>query len=1213
MRPVVPPPQTLPLLQTGELTIHMRGVAPSLEQERAILSPGNLLVRAGAGSGKTEVLARRLVALIAGDIEGAHPLAPEQIAAITFTEKATYDMRERIAQVLEERITEEPPGERFTHLVRARRLLPLAHISTIHAFCQRILAENPLEAGLAPGFEVIDEYESRAYRERVCEQALVDAVRGNDRGAAHLMEARGMRGGIYREGALDILMRIVGELERFGYPPEWIVEATEAGVRRCADSHGNINELARKLAKLIDELLRARDLTAGAEAKIAPLRRGWTEMRHRLTALDENHQPGEFEVVRDICDATPDARGRLQQRVIEIRELATKGGGRFGLAGALIEAYGTHRAIEPATEVGRLVADIARKLAEAKERDGVVTFDDLLTRTQRMLSNNATVARRYRATLRAMLVDEYQDTDPIQDAIVDLLTDPSGDRPAPQLFIVGDEKQSIYRFRGADVTVFNRERRSTPTPVPLRENRRSTHNILNFVNAVTGYVMRASENGGEAAKPYRVEWTVHHELKPIRETANEPAVEYIAAVTGDGSATQKRGVEAGVLAHRIKSLIESGAPIVDPRDKTVRPTRYGDIAILMRAFTDVAIYERALVDAGIPCYTVKGRGFFGCTEVIDLVELLTAVNDAGDSPALAAALRSPLFALSDNCLLEIALHLRERQTGVNRPATLAKLFEDEAPDFAWLAGERDEALHAWRVLRELRDIRARVPIVEVIERALELTGFEAVMIGLPQGPQRVANLRKLVELARGFEARRFFSFHDFIIYLRRLIADPPLEPQAQILGESENVVRLMTVHQAKGLEFPVVIIADMGRGAAPRIPPPLLSPRDGLLICDTDGSAQDEIPNPSLEEYRDELRDQDDAESARLLYVAMTRARDRLILSEGAGADIWTKKVREFFKTNGVDAGAFVDSGASESELTIGNARIVRRRADLIPIATGLREPAQPPTPGAELFTEIARRRLAFAPPSRNELVMSPTALADFDRCPRQYQLRHELGLPEGVSITTSIAGAGGDAAERGTVAHAVLERLDFSANAHILEGEIAALVEKFSTASELGAHERAAIVRDLYRYVSANRMNLASQREVPFFMRVADDKATLFIRGQIDVLIDDGNRVLVRDYKYARAAEESDAYQVQMECYALAAMDAYPARDVSAEIVFLRDEAVAITVKLPPADEIRRRLLALAGAILEASRSNEFPKKPASPAVCRALRCGYVPRCWGR
>ncbi len=281
MRPVVPPPQTLPLLQTGELTIHMRGIAPSPEQERAILSPGNLLVRAGAGSGKTEVLARRFVALIAGDIEGAQPLAPEQIAAITFTEKATYDMRERIALVLEERITKEPPGERLTHLVRARRLLPLAHISTIHAFCQRILAENPLEAGLAPGFEVIDEYESGAYRERVCEQALVDAVRRNDAGALRLMEARGMRGGIYREGALDILMRIVGELERFGYPPEWIVEVTEAGVRRCAGSHGNINELAYRLAALVDELLNARDLPPAASIKASALRNQWPRSLRR--------------------------------------------------------------------------------------------------------------------------------------------------------------------------------------------------------------------------------------------------------------------------------------------------------------------------------------------------------------------------------------------------------------------------------------------------------------------------------------------------------------------------------------------------------------------------------------------------------------------------------------------------------------------------------------------------------------------------------------------------------------------------------------------------------------------------------------------------------------------------------------------------------------------------------------------------------------------
>ncbi|MBV8453476.1 MAG: UvrD-helicase domain-containing protein, partial [Deltaproteobacteria bacterium] len=173
----------------------------SAEQRAAILTPGNLLVRAGAGSGKTEVLARRFVALIAGEIEGRQPLTPAQIAAITFTEKAAHDMRARIASVLDEQLLMTAPGERQSHLLRARSTLPLARISTIHAFCARLLHENALDAALDPGFQVLDEYESQTFLERLCKQALIDAVRQSDPGACYLARARRLDTGIPREGA----------------------------------------------------------------------------------------------------------------------------------------------------------------------------------------------------------------------------------------------------------------------------------------------------------------------------------------------------------------------------------------------------------------------------------------------------------------------------------------------------------------------------------------------------------------------------------------------------------------------------------------------------------------------------------------------------------------------------------------------------------------------------------------------------------------------------------------------------------------------------------------------------------------------------------------------------------------------------------------------------------------------------------------------------
>ena len=328
-------------------------------------------------------------------------------------------------------------------------------------------------------------------------------------------------------------------------------------------------------------------------------------------------------------------------------------------------------------------------------------------------------------------------------------------------------------------------------------------------------------------------------------------------------------------------MVAEGTPIFDSNLEAERTCSYGDIAILMRAFTDVAVYERALRAAGVPFYTVKGRGLFGCQEVIDLVELLTTVNDPSDSLALAAALRSPFFTLSDNALLDIALHLREcAENGRGGPSTLAQIFDTAEPlDFAWLEHDRAEAESACRVLQELRAARDRATITDLLDRLIELTGFEAVMLATDPSGQRAANVRRMIELARAFEAHHFFTFHDFVVYLRRLVEEEPREPQAQILGENEDAVRIMTVHQAKGLEFPIVIVADLWRGTPRANATPLISPSAGLVLCDTIGSGFEEVPNRSLKALRDSLDDQEKAESARILYVAVTRARDRLILS----------------------------------------------------------------------------------------------------------------------------------------------------------------------------------------------------------------------------------------------------------------------------------------------------------------------------------------------
>jgi ATP-dependent helicase/nuclease subunit A len=1198
----------------------------SPEQRAAILTPGSLLVRAGAGSGKTEVLARRFVALIAGDIEGHRPLTPAQVAAITFTEKAAYDMRARIASVLETRILTQAQDERRAHLLRARAMLPLARISTIHAFCARILRENAIDAALDPDFQVLDEYESQTFLERVCEQVLIDKVRQSDPGACYLVRARRLNSGTPREGTVAILMRILDEVARLGKTPQWLCDATHDAAARIESEVGRVELLARELAGLLDELLAARGLSAATEQKMAPLRTQHDEFRQRIVAINAQVEPEALDFLRELCECIPSAHGHIRSCVRSIKGIVRRDPNiYFGLDGELISAYGALRAIPRAREIVATIRDLALRLDAEKSDERLVTFDDLLFRTRELLERSVSARLRYQTTLRALLVDEFQDTDSIQHDIICELVEQEVGSQAPELFAVGDEKQSIYRFRGADVAGFGRLKvRLGPSwikELPLLGNRRSSPNIVAFVNGLGAKLMHDAE---QTPLPYWVEWSSEHELSALRTPAFDPAVEIVMAIsdrpvasvfaTAEGvqdqasptggsrklNASRKRMLEGRAIASRISQLVDNGM-VTDPGSGEPRQVRYGDIVLLLRAFTDVAIYETALLDVGIPCYTVKGRGFFACPEVLDIIELMTAVDDPEDSLALAAALRSPFFGVSDDCLAEVALHREPARASADlSPGPFSAVFAAGSPDFSWLSTGRDDAIRAWRILDELRKLRQRGSIVGVLEHALEATNYEAVMLGLRQGPQRVANLRKLVNLAGEFESRRLFTFHDLVVHLRRLTKQQPYEPPAQILEENDNVVRLMTVHQAKGLEFPVVLLADVGRRPENDTRNPVADLENGLLLRDAVGSGTDEIPNQMLAEFRKRSNSEQAAESLRLLYVALTRARDRLIISEGAMVQGWAKQIRHFVGDE--ICASFIASGREQQLAQRAGANIMLtlpQCAGAIPAIPRANDPA----PDIGELAALAQRRLCFQPPPLHEMVISPTTLADFERCPRQFQFRHNLKMPEPAE-----AGGGSsqsNASTMGTVSHAVLERLQFGG---ATEGEIRQLTDQLGIPAGLGSRERTMITADLVRSMAKLTIRGPAAREVPFFYYIGD---ALFVRGQIDVLIEQGDGFIVRDYKYAHAPDQVRRYQVQMEAYALAVAGANPQSLVEAEIVFLKDDGATIPVPLPPLPQMRARILALGREIVKAHTTGNFPTKPPSASVCQKLHCGFINRCW--
>jgi ATP-dependent helicase/nuclease subunit A len=1180
----------------------------SAEQRDAIHAPGNVVVRAGAGSGKTEVLARRFIALIAGDIAGAEWLEPRQVAAITFSEKATAEMKSRIATVLEERLNESSSDDERTHLARARRGLGFARISTIHAFCAALLRENPMQAGLDPSFEVLDEHESGTLTERICEEFLVEAIRADNPGARRLVAARRLRGAM-REGALETVCRLVSDLKRIGREPDWLVRQAERTSEELSGMRRQLRQASDKLIRLIErDLLPTSGLKSAAARKIEQLGERWPEYKQVLERLDTDSDDSVLALLQRLAASLPSATGNLKNPLLKIKVLIKRSGDeKFPLGGELVELFGSCRSARPTIEIARLVARTAERVEEIKQREGVVTFDDLLGRTRAMLQGYPDVLRRYQSELRALLVDEYQDTDPIQDEIVGLVTERGEGAGQPQLFIVGDEKQSIYRFRGADLTVFGRRLESVPDGPALRENRRSVPNILKFINGLAASTLRSELS---PPPPFWVEWRAEHELKAVRADGATPSVEFILTDLADGlKATEKRALEAQALARLVGEIATTSTGDDRRQNGSQRKTRFGDIAILMRAFSDVEIYEQALRKADIPFLTVRGRGFFGCAEISDVANLLAVLNRTDDEIALAAVLRSPLFGLSDQCLLELALD-RPRHEG-----WLTALFCGEKADFGSLQTEREEAHRAREIICELRQLRAELPLADLIERALELTGLEAVMLALDGGRQRRANLRKLVDLARSFQARRCFGFADFIAHLRRLVASEPYEAQAQIAAADDDAVRLMTIHQAKGLEFPVVIVADLGRGTPSNNQRYVLSPERGLIACATAGSGHDELPSALLREYREGLKQQEAAESARLLYVAMTRARDRLILSGGTGGSGWSSQIRAFI---GIEPVAdFLVSGRESVSVEAGGAEVILRHMNKIANLPTVGAVAGDQTrPGTEDIAELVRRRMSREASAAQVAVASPTELADFDLCPRRYYLRYVVGAAEKNLFKAQT----GHALEMGLVAHAVLEQLEPSLEAEAAARYVAQLVDRHSIGTPLTAAERDTLKRDLTSYalrriadIRAAIVPIAEEREVPFFLRLSDGGLELYLKGRIDLLIQSNGNFTIRDYKYSEPSEEHRThYEIQTRCYALAAAEAHDVPRVDAQVVFLRDGPRMVELAMPEAEVIRAELLKFGHQLAAAGKAKSYPKKPEQPKVCHGLGCGYVGRCWG-
>jgi ATP-dependent helicase/nuclease subunit A len=833
------------------------------EQREAVYRRGtSVVLSSGAGCGKTHVLTQRYLSHLEGD--GAEV---GQIVAITFTDRAAREMRRRIRNALNAHLLEAETDADADRWARHARNLETAPISTIHAFCGTLLRQHSLEAGIDPQFDVLEDYLADNLKNDALTACLQDLLTADGPGEdlRELVLLHGWKPTLQAVGHLltgdtasqekwchlnvsDIALHWRTWARRSLLPRylQYLV-AGAPKIARCFWLLRNTPcvgpRMAANVRRILDELPRLADSTDLAAA-VSELREAAKVGPEKAKAWPTEE---DYQAIKSALEGFRDDFPNKMSFFLE-------------------QERETDEAVHVAQRFVRVAAEAARAYRQLKQRHGVVDFQDLLTRARDLLRDHAHVREKLRRRYRFFLIDELQDTDPVQMELIESLC--GAGLAGGKLFAVGDASQSIYRFRGADVERFQGLRRQMPPEgrLILTHNFRSQPAILDFVNALVGPsqpVGTASYDGLEDFEPLIA---YHKQVNP------GPCVEFLwserpeKALSGEG-----RSHEANILAKRIATMISDRERLVVERGESgeeLRAVRAGDVVLLFRSMTQVQIYEAALLAVGLDYYLVGGRAFFAQQEIYDLLNLLRALENPQDAVSLAGTLRSPFCCLSDEALFLLSRHNSGLWAALHDEAACARLPDEHAA--------RAERARRW--LDRWRSLKDRLPIVRLLGEVFADSGYDAATQFEFLGDRKLANLWKLQDLARQFDRSGLFGLADFITRLGELVQAQPREEQAATLPEKADVVKLMSIHQAKGLEFPVVALPDVAAvtGGA-RLP---VAHWDRDLGC---VARPNEEPPPysdygwrlweaaeTVAEWREELR---------TLYVACTRAQDYLLLS----------------------------------------------------------------------------------------------------------------------------------------------------------------------------------------------------------------------------------------------------------------------------------------------------------------------------------------------
>ncbi len=780
-----------------------------------------LFVEAGAGTGKTEALVGRIVNLIASGEVGA-----DQIAAITFTEKAAAELNDRVLERLDERRESETDPVLRERFARAAEDLDAAAIETLHAFAGRILRMHPIEAGLPPGYAVIDESEASLRLSDRWSQFLDELLEDEQLGK-HLLSA--FDAGIELRDLKSVAEALHEDWDR-AESERAVLDSEPADPRNFIAEFASVIELRHRCLDLEDKLyLRLTDLIPFSQQL-----RKYQDEPGRLVRLLQNPRPS--------------------LRVRNTGRAANWPGGALAEARGRMTALEERRAPLRIQLAASFLAPIYNRLrqfvidyADERRRRGELEFQDLLVRASRLLESDPSVAASVRRRFRRLLIDEFQDNDPLQTRIADAIAGGESGR----LFFVGDPKQSIYRFRRADIRQFNavKQRREAGL-VRLSQNFRSAPGVTEFVNAVFQPLMQ--EGGSEQA-----EWDDLRAFRPAIDDAEHPVT--VVGGVYDLAASRVRRIEGEALARLIADITDSRWPVYDKRVGETRDARFADTAVLVPTRTGLTHLLPALDQRGIP-YRLESRSLvYHSREVRELLNLLRAVEDPTDQIALVAALKSPGFACADDELY------RWKQAG--------GAWDYRLPRPAAMPADNPVA-ESMRWLRETGERRWTMSVSELVGRVIRERRLLELSVIERQPREHWQRYRFMVDQARAFNDRGGATLSEFLQWAGHQAEQDARVIESVVPEEDHDAVRIMTIHAAKGLEFPIVVFAGFNVGRRAETP---------ALLWQDDGRPEvrfrSGLETPGYGALRELETLLGQHEDVRRNYVGATRARDHLVVS----------------------------------------------------------------------------------------------------------------------------------------------------------------------------------------------------------------------------------------------------------------------------------------------------------------------------------------------